>query len=96
MPHGKGVAKYQDDNGICEGTFNHGVLEGDASQSFANGDTFKGTIKRNEYEEGEYIWKEGEKYKGTFKNEKPYSGTYYNVSGNIEGVYDKGKYKVAK
>ncbi len=95
LPHGKGTAKYQDDNGICEGYFNHGVLDGEdkVKQTLRNGDVYMGTIKSNEYDKGDYLWKDGEKYSGTFLNGNPYTGTHYNSEGGIVGVYDKGKYK---
>lgn len=97
LPHGKGTAKYQDENGICEGYFNHGVLNGEdkVKQTLRNGDVYMGTMKSNEYERGDYLWKDGEKYSGTFLNGNPYTGTHYNSNGGIIGVYDKGKYKIA-
>lgn len=94
LPHGKGTALFQDDNGICEGFFNHGVLDGEdkVKQTLSNGDVYMGTIKGNKYEKGDYIWNDGELYSGTFLDGKPYTGTYYNSKGVIIGVYDKGKY----
>ena len=96
LPHGKGIARFQDENGICEGYFNHGILDGEdkVKQTLKNGDIYIGTIKSNEYENGDYIWKDGEKYSGTFLNGNPYTGTHYNSEGGIVGVYDKGQYKV--
>lgn len=96
FPHGKGTAIFQDDNGTYEGYFNHGVLDGHdkVTQTLKNGDVYIGTIKGNEYETGDYIWKDGEKYSGSFLNGKPYTGTYYNSGGGIVGVYDKGNYKI--
>ena len=93
LPHGKGTARFQDDNGTCEGYFYHGVLDGDdiVKQTLKNGDMYIGIIKDNEYETGDYIWKDGEKYSGTFQNGMPYTGTHYNSGGGIVGVYDKGK-----
>lgn len=95
LPHGIGLAKFQDNNGTCEGNFNHGVLDGDnkVKQTLKNGDMYIGTIKGNKYETGDYIWNDGEIYSGTFLNGKPFTGTYYNSGGGIVGVYDKGKYK---
>lgn len=95
LPHGKGIAKFRDDNGTCEGYFNHGKLDGNdkVNQILRNGDKYIGTIKNNEYEKGDYIWKDGEKYSGTFLNGNPYIGTHYDSIGGIIGVYDKGKYK---
>ena len=93
LPHGKGIAKFSDKNGLIEGNFVHGVIEGEATQTFYNGDVFKGSFKNNKYEKGDYYWKEGEKYRGTYQNMKPYMGTYFNKVGEIEGVYDKGRFK---
>lgn len=94
LPHGHGVAKFKDDNGSLVGTFCHGIINGnDIKQDFKNGDVFKGVVKNNQYESGEYIWKEGEIFKGTFLNGEPYAGNYYNANGDINGIYDKGKYK---
>ncbi len=93
LPHGKGIAKFSDDNGIIEGEFIHGVIEGEAIQTLSNGDVFKGFFKNNKYDKGDFYWRTGEKYQGTFHNNTQYNGTYYNASGEIDGVYDKGEFK---
>ena len=94
LPHGEGKARFQDkDNGIYEGEFNHGVLEGKGTQTFTRGDIFRGIFEKNFFLEGDYIWKEGEKFSGSFYKGRPYSGSYYNKLGEINGIYDNGKYK---
>ena len=86
IPHGKGSARFQDENGTCEAYFNHGILDGEAKQTFQNGDIFDGIIRNNEYEEGKSIWVNGNKYIGTFKDNAPYNGTFYSKNGDIKKV----------
>ena len=93
LPHGKGTAKFQDDNGTCEGYFNHGILDGEdtVKQTWRNGEIFIGIIKNNEYKEGDFTWNNGDKYSGTFKDGEMDSGKYYNPKGKLIYIYEKGK-----
>lgn len=91
LPHGKGIAKFQDENGTCEAYFNHGVLDGEDTvrQTWRDGEIFIGIIKNNEYEEGTFTWKDGAKYSGSFKDGEMYSGKYYDSKGKLT-IYEKG------
>lgn len=96
LPHGKGVAKFKDDKGKYEGSFRHGVIEGDGVHFLTNGDVFRGTFLDNQYEEGEYIWKKGGFFRGTFKNGTLYTGNYFNSLNELKRVYDKGNCTIIK
>ena len=41
--------------------------------------------------QGTYTSSNGEKYKGEWKDEKPWNGTYYDKDGNIIGKFVNGK-----
>lgn len=85
QPHGQGVAVWTSSKKAkrYEGQWSHGVMEGQASYTLANGDVFKGIFKADKYAQGRYtIQSTGEYFEGTFKNGNPAQGTWYDKNGN--------------
>lgn len=85
LPNGYGVAKWPTGTAKeYDGNWEHGVMEGQATYTLRNGDTFKGTFSSDKYHNGRYISKaSGEYFEGTFKNGAPDKGTWYDRNGNI-------------
>lgn len=87
VPDGKGVAKITSGEykgSVYDGMFQDGVMEGEATYRLANGDTFKGTYKHNEYDTGRYTEKStGEYFEGTFRNGQPAQGSWYSPTGKL-------------
>lgn len=85
LPHGKGVARithgqYAGSN--YDGTFEWGNMNGEATYSYKNGDTFVGSFRNNQYHKGKYTQKSnGEYFEGTFKNGQPDRGRWYDKYG---------------
>lgn len=85
IPHGRGYmviidGEYKD----CryDGNFKDGQMDGEATYTLSNGDTFEGTFGANEFVEGKYTIKStGEYFIGTFKNKMPGQGTWYTADG---------------
>lgn len=81
IPNGKGVAKItagEFKGCIYDGSFVNGNMDGKASYTLSNGDTFVGTFKNNKYHEGRYtIKRTGEYFVGTFKNGEPDRGKWH-------------------
>ena len=89
-PHGQGVAKYTDsDKDTYSGKFQNGLrVDDNATLTFKNGDTYKGSFVADQYGEGVYtIKQDGSYFKGTFRDFIPYNGAWYSKS-------DKQLYKV--
>ena len=85
IPHGKGIAKItagQYSGSRYEGIFVWGNMNGEATYTYKNGDTFVGTFRNNEYYKGKYTQKSnGEYFEGTFKNGQPDKGTWRDKNG---------------
>ena len=84
QPNGKGTAVF--DNGdMIDGTFVHGTVSGDDIEySFSNGDTFYGTIYNDQFQKGRYtVGEDGSYFEGTFKNNEPDTGHWYDENGQI-------------
>ena len=72
-------------NGVCEDN------TGDATMTFNNGDKYVGTFVGGYYSEGKYILSDGAYFEGTFKDSKPYNGTWYSSSGTVDGTVVNGR-----
>lgn len=87
IPHGKGIAKItggQYSGSRYEGILEWGNMNGEATYTYKNGDTFVGTFRNNEYYKGKYTQKsDGEYFEGTFKNKQPDKGVWYNKKGEV-------------
>lgn len=87
IPHGKGVAEITDGQykgNIYDGEFVNGNMEGQATYTLVDGDTFVGTFKNNQYHQGRYTIKwHGDYFEGSFKNGNPdeSNGVWYNNKG---------------
>lgn len=85
LPHGKGVATItggQYSGSKYDGIFEWGNMNGEATYTYKNGDTFVGTFRNNQYYKGKYTqMSNGEYFEGTFKNGQPDKGTWYNKNG---------------
>lgn len=85
LPHGKGIAKIiagQYSGSRYDGIFEWGNMNGEATYTYKNGDTFVGTFRNNEYYKGKYTQKSnGEYFEGTFKNGQPDKGTWRDKNG---------------
>ena len=96
-PEGKGVAIYSSDDPYgrkqYKGEFSsakgrHGV----ATLTYRNGDKYDGTFSYNHFDSGTFtIAASGEKYIGTFKNDQPYNGQWYNNKGKVRQKVVNGK-----
>ena len=96
-PEGKGVAIYSSDDPYgrkqYKGEFSsakgrHGV----ATLTYRNGDKYDGTFSYNHFDSGTFtIAASGEKYIGTFKNDQPYNGQWYNNKGKVIQKVVNGK-----
>ena len=63
-------------------------VDDNATLTFKNGDTYKGSFVADQYGEGVYtIKQDGSYFKGTFRDFIPYNGAWYSKS-------DKQLYKV--
>ena len=57
-------------------------MDGQATYTQDNGDTFVGTFKNNQYQQGRYTIKAtGEYFEGTFENGQPAAGDWYDKDG---------------
>lgn len=86
IPHGNGVANIMEGpyaGNTYEGEFYWGNMEGRASYTQKNGDTFVGKFKANKYDRGRYkIKSSGEYYEGTFRDGQVDKGNWYDKYGN--------------
>lgn len=82
-PNGKGYATFLDGRRYV-GNFVHGVLDGEASFYYGNGDNFQGTFSNNKFKQGRYTIREDNSYfVGTFKDGRPYQGNWYDKNGKV-------------
>lgn len=87
LPHGKGVARVTAGDlkgSLYDGEFVNGRMQGKATYTFDNGDTFEGTFRDNEFYQGRFTIREtGDYFEGTFRDGVPYKGEWHNKNGNI-------------
>ena len=81
IPHGKGIAEITSGElKGCryDGQFAFGKMEGNATYTLSNGDSFNGTFKDNKFDKGRYTSKAaGQYFEGTFKNGQPDKGSWH-------------------
>ncbi len=87
QPQGKGTVKYiNDPDKRVEyvGGFVNGLREDtNATLRYANGDSFIGSFTADRFEKGVYTVKQtGEYFSGTFKNDQPWNGAWYDKNKN--------------
>ena len=95
-PHGQGTAKYTDsDKDTYDGKFQNGLrVDNNATLTFKNGDTYKGSFVTDQFHEGVYtVHADGSYYKGTFKDFLPYDGAWYSKTGKLLNKVIKGEQK---
>ncbi len=86
---GQGEGIYN--SGTYKGHYVNGCREGKGTYDRKD-DTFEGTFKNNEYDEGVFTYKDdGMYFKGTFKDEEPYNGKWYNRDGTVIEEVKNGK-----
>ena len=73
-----------------KGAFVHGVAEGKATYKIKD-QTFEGTFKNNEYDNGTLTMSDGTYFKGSFKGGDPFNGAYYEKSGKLDAKVVDGK-----
>lgn len=85
LPHGKGIATITGGEyagSKYDGIFEWGNMNGEATYTYKNGDSFVGTFRNNQYYKGKYTQKSnGEYFEGTFKNGQPDKGTWRDKNG---------------
>ena len=81
-PDGRGTAMFGNGDKVTA-DFTHGdITSKDATYTFAaSGDKFKGSMKKNALFEGTYTCADGRYFIGTFKNNRPVQGQWYNKDG---------------
>ena len=85
-PNGKGTARYNDqDKDTYTGHFENGMrVDANATLTFKNGDTYKGSFVNDQFGEGVYTIAADKSYfKGTFRNFAPYDGAWYSKSDKL-------------
>lgn len=83
LPNGHGVAKWTlGEAKEYDGEWVHGKMEGKTNYTHSSGDTFVGTFKDNQYDNGRYtIASSGEYFVGTYKDGNPDKGKWYDKNG---------------
>ena len=91
VPNGKGVAKLSD-GGIYEGSFRDGMREGlNVTYTDNNGNIFTGDFSNDSIVQGRITAKEGTYFKGTFAEDMPYNGDWYNRGDSLIYHVNEGK-----
>ncbi len=102
-PHGQGTAKFYENNKLARtytGNWEHGNMQGQGTNVFANGQKFTGTFKDNYYDKGRLTLDEGGSYfEGTFhvvtkdgsKTAEWYNGEFFTADGKPDGKVVNGK-----
>ncbi len=68
---------------------------GEGTATFESGDTYVGTFKDGHFDEGQYnLVSEKCYFKGTFKNDEPYNGTWYNDDETLSAYVVNGEEKL--
>lgn len=97
QPHGRGEAKY-DDGTVYNGGWLNGKWDGDDCDMTIPADGalpeqhFRGTMRNDEYANGRITFGNDKSYyEGTFKNNAPLDGAYYNADGSVRSKVVAGK-----
>mmetsp|Transcript_468 Transcript_468/g.655 ORF Transcript_468/g.655 Transcript_468/m.655 type:complete len:239 (-) Transcript_468:102-818(-) len=88
---GEGVYKYANGD-VYKGSWDGDLKTGQGSYFFKDSkSTFMGDWKNGKFASGEWILKDGTIFKGKFKNNKPWKGTFiFAKTGNVvSGAFDK-------
>ncbi len=95
LPQGEGKAQFAAYGNIpaatYEGHFVDGICTGQGKLVFTSGDSFEGILDGGFYKEGTYRLSDGSYFQGTFKSGSPWSGTWYNASGQKDGEVRNGE-----
>lgn len=68
---------------------------GEGTAKFESGDKYVGTFKEGHFDEGKYYLVSDKCYfEGTFKNDEPYNGTWYNDDGTFSAYVVNGEEKL--
>lgn len=91
-PHGEGTAEFSGgEKKSYSGGWVHGIMEGEATYVFKNGDTFKGRFVNGMYHEGRYTFaSDGLYFEGTYRDEQPWDGKWYDREGRQKYSYKEG------
>jgi serine/threonine protein kinase len=94
-PNGNGKAVYADGR-IYEGPFVNGVRQGDnAWFQFSDGNVYEGSFVNDEFGTGTLTSHQSDSkgmyFQGTFKNDQPYTGNWYNADGSLYSRLNNGK-----
>jgi serine/threonine protein kinase len=95
LPHGNGIAYYVDGR-VYKGPFVHGVRQGDnAWFKFSDGNVYEGSFVNDEFGTGTLTSHQSDSkgmyFQGTFKNNQPYSGNWYDETGHLYAHVKEGK-----
>lgn len=93
-PQGRGVLKYRNDDRLrYEGAFLNGLREDSVAALFyKNGDVYRGSFIADHFATGTFfVESTGEYFRGTFRDDKPYNGVWYDKNDNIISRVEKGK-----
>lgn len=95
QPVGRGKITYLEDQyrESYEGAFLNGLREDSmAVLTYRNGDIYRGQFIADHFGTGTYFIKEsGEYYRGTFKNDQPYNGYWYDKDDNVVSRVENGE-----
>lgn len=87
QPVGRGLLTYLDDPDRVsyEGSFLNGLREDSAAVlTYRNGDVYRGQFIADHFGTGSYFIKEtGEYFRGTFKDDQPNNGVWYDKDDNV-------------
>ena len=83
VPDGRGTAVFSNGD-KCEGSFvNGGITGDDITYQFSDGDKFVGSFQNNGFYKGRYTTAaDGRYFEGTFKDNMPDKGQWYDKNGN--------------
>ena len=91
MPEGKGTGHYP--YGSYTGEYKHGLRQGKGKFISTDGSNkYEGTFSNDSYEEGT-LQSSGLTFKGTFFNEQPYNGKWYDANNSEYAIIENGKAK---
>ena len=95
QPEGRGTALYPDGRKY-EGPFVRGKREGSgATFTFSDGNVYEGSFRDDHLDSGVLTSKQKDTYgtyfKGTFRDDKPHTGTWYDSKGGVISRITNGK-----
>lgn len=89
MPEGMGTGYYP--YGSYTGEYKRGLRQGKGKFESTDGSNkYEGTFSNDSYKEGT-LHSSGLTFKGTFFNEQPYNGTWYDANNNEYAIIENGK-----